>query len=236
MASAGLLTENRLLRIQAASGLAFATFLVLHLVNTGLASAGQGTYDGFQRAARNYYQLPPVEIAIVLLAPMAHAFASVIRIARRRRAKAVGAPELRVRLHRLSGYYLLLVLMGHVVATRAPAFVASAPADFSFLNFSLTYWPWFFYPYYLMFALCGLYHLTNGTIIAVRVFGVRVPASLTASRSRPVVGFVGLGGALLVAGVLALGGVFGRVDRGRFEEWRELYDRVAPAAFRPWSR
>ena len=43
-----LYSERALIRIQAITGLLFATFLVLHLVNTMLAAAGQSVYDGWQ--------------------------------------------------------------------------------------------------------------------------------------------------------------------------------------------
>src|SRR5262249_33553628 len=150
------LSDRSLIRIQAVSGLAFAVFLCLHLANTALATAGQGRYDAFQGAARGFYQFPAIEIALVVGAATVHACASIARILRRRGRRAAPIP-LRPRLHRWSGYYLLLVLGGHCRATRGVGLFFGAPADFSFLNLSLSEWPWAFYPYYLLFAAAGLF-------------------------------------------------------------------------------
>src|SRR4051794_10494905 len=78
------LSEARLARIQAVSGLLFATFLVLHLANTMLAAAGQDVYDAYQRAMRWYYQLALVEIVCVVGSIVVHMWASATRMLRRR--------------------------------------------------------------------------------------------------------------------------------------------------------
>lgn len=67
--------DHTLLRIQAVSGLLFATFLVLHLSNTIVSSAGEKTYDSLQGAVRWYYQFPPVEIVAVAGSATVHAWA-----------------------------------------------------------------------------------------------------------------------------------------------------------------
>ena len=71
------LSEFTLYRIQAGSGILFATFLVLHLSNTILASVGQPTYDSYQKALRWYYQFPLVEIFLVIGAATIHAWAGL---------------------------------------------------------------------------------------------------------------------------------------------------------------
>ena len=53
--------QRRLARVQAGTGVVFATFLALHLVNTMLGALGPAVYDGVQRVLRLYYQLLPVE-------------------------------------------------------------------------------------------------------------------------------------------------------------------------------
>jgi hypothetical protein len=206
-----------------------------------LASLGQGTYDGYQRAVRGYYQFPVVEIVAVLGAALAHMAAGALRIlGRRRRARlarspgAAGAqPTLRVRLHRWSGYYLTAVFAGHVVATRAPGLLGH-PADFSFLTFSLRQLPGFFYPYYALFVVSGVYHLAHGLLVALRVFKVRLPGAATAPRSTPFWAVAGLGSAAGLVAVLALGGRFFPVDTHRFPEFQALYERFVPVSLRPW--
>jgi hypothetical protein len=54
--------ERRWGRIQAASGLVFAAFAGLHLLNQWLAPLGPAVYDGFQAAARRVYQQPALEL------------------------------------------------------------------------------------------------------------------------------------------------------------------------------
>ena len=234
-------SDRALLRLQAISGLAFATFLLLHLANTMLATLGQGRYDGFQRGVRGYYQWAPIELSVVIAAPLVHVAAAAVRILRRRRLRAKtgrtppGAPGWRVRLHRYSGYYLVVVVVGHMLATRAPGVFLGIPADFSFLTFSLESMPLFFYPYYISFAFCGVIHVTHGTLLALRVLGLRLPSWATAPRSRPFWVVVSLAALMALAGVLALGGAFHPVDRGRFGEFRALYERLLPEGARPWD-
>jgi hypothetical protein len=227
------LSEKTLIRVQAVSGLVFGVFLLLHLGNLAAALLGQASYDAFMRNARLYYQFPLVEIAGVVGAAGVHLGAGVMRILRRRKAaQADTTPTWRVRLHRWSGYYLMAAFAGHVAATRLPGLFGH-PADFSFLTFSLTFAGAFFYPYYALFAASGLYHLTHGTIVGLRVLGVKLPRAATNPRSIPFWAWSALGAVVALAGVLALGGNFFAVDTARFDEWRGVYDFV-PERLRPW--
>ena len=78
--------DKSLIKIQAISGIVFATFLILHLVNMTIAMLGQAAYDSFQRAMRWYYQFPVTEIVVVLGASLVHIAAALTRVVRRRRA------------------------------------------------------------------------------------------------------------------------------------------------------
>jgi len=129
----------------------------------------------------------------------------------------------------------LLVMFGHVGATRVGPLLVHTSADFSFLTFSLETSPWIFYPYYFLLVLSGLFHMTNGALLALRVLGAPLPSSTTAPRSPAFWAFTSLAGAACVASVLALGGRFFEVDRKRYTEFRALYDRFVPAFARPWS-
>jgi len=232
--------EAKLARIQAISGLLFASFLILHLINTALAAAGQDVYDGWQRAMRWYYQFPVVEIVCVAAAMLVHMWASATRIVRRRRRArergeggAKARPSLRVRLHRYAGYYLFAAAAAHMVATRLPGLFGH-PADFTFLTFSLSYAGIFFYPYYALLALSGLIHLAHGVPTALRVIGARVPGFFIAARSPAFWGVAALGGGALVLGVIALGGNLFEVDTTRFAEWKRMYEFL-PSSMLPWK-
>ena len=180
----------RWIRLQALTGLAFATFLALHLVNAMTASLGPEAYDGFQRAARRFYQHPLVEVLAIGVAGGMHVAIGAGRALARRRARraahSAGAPMPRapgwLRMHRACGWFLVLVIGGHFLATRGPGLWLDTPADFSYLTFSLTHWPWLMAPYYLLLFSCGAFHLLHGVPVAANVLGWRVP---TPSNSRP---------------------------------------------------
>ncbi|MBE2253470.1 MAG: hypothetical protein IAE78_28340 [Myxococcus sp.] len=68
----------------------------------------------------------------------------------------------------------------------------------------------FFWPYYLLLALTGWYHLVHGLSTAAAV--LRWPVGSALQRPPVFTGVVAVGALALVAGVLALGGVL--VDVG----------------------
>lgn len=107
-----IISDRTLVKLQAISGLVFATFLVLHLFNTALATQGQSVYDFFMDAVRAYYQFPLIEITVIGFASLLHTYSSVTRGYRRQKAaNAKGvfqSPSNRVRFHRYSGYFIFL--------------------------------------------------------------------------------------------------------------------------------
>ncbi|MEN8161087.1 MAG: hypothetical protein ABFS41_13530, partial [Myxococcota bacterium] len=102
--------ERRWRRVQAGSGLLFAVFAGVHLANQWLAVLGPEVYDGFQAGARRFYQHPALEPTLVLLPLLVHVVAGL------RRMRITGlfgrGGTLRMRLHRATGYFLLLVIFG----------------------------------------------------------------------------------------------------------------------------
>lgn len=52
-------------KLQAITGLIFATFVAVHLLNTWLAGLGPAAYDGVQVALRQVYQFIFVEVLIL---------------------------------------------------------------------------------------------------------------------------------------------------------------------------
>jgi succinate dehydrogenase/fumarate reductase cytochrome b subunit len=182
--------------IQAASGLIFAAFLVLHLSNTWLASLGPGPYDGVQAVLRGVYQFAPFE-ALLLAALSVHAVCGVLRII----IEPKRALSTRARWHRYSGFFLLVFIGGHIFAVRGASWFYGVYPGFEGLAFSIAAVPGYFYPYYFLLAVAGLYHGLNGAGIAVSRLGR--PTALSGAALRRITA----AGAVLT--VLALGGFGG---------------------------
>jgi len=196
------MTERRLLKTQALSGTVFLFFTLIHLTNTGIAALGIDAYDGFMVNARAVYQNPLIEITALLIPLTVHWVAAVIRL--RRDGFKRKNTTLRARLHRYTGYFLLFFIWGHVAATRGPSLLMNIESGFTAISFTFASLPYFFYPYYAMLGLSGLYHTVNGAMLAASIFGVRVPQGL---RYGP--GFwvpVGAASALLLLGLAGLSG------------------------------
>lgn len=159
--------------VQAASGMLFAAFLSVHLLNTWLAAAGSGMYTTVQALASTVYQAALLEW-LILAAVVVHAGCAVLRWRRERR----GPLPWRARLHRYSGIFLLLVIGGHVAAVRlVPGWFGIRPG-FDGVAFSLAWLPGWFYPYYWLLGVAGAYHAANGLMLAgARLLGWRVPGA-----------------------------------------------------------
>lgn len=192
-------SERRLARVQAISGLVFLVFVLVHLVNLMLAAGSPGAYDGFQRAVRPVYQFLPFELGLVMAPLLVHVVAGV------RRLRRSAAPrDWRGRLHRASGIFLLVVIFGHIAAVRGSSVVFGAFPEFAGLELSMWLAPWFFYPYYGLFAVAAVYHGLHGAGVALATLGVRVPRV-----ARDGLGFwtpAVAGMVLALAGILGIGG------------------------------
>jgi succinate dehydrogenase/fumarate reductase cytochrome b subunit len=216
--------DHRLVRIQALSGLVFAIFLSLHLVNVMASVLGPGVYDAFQVRIRPLYQFPLVEVGVLLAALVTHMVTGIMRLRRRPRSRDFGKLPLRTRMHRLSAYFLLVFVLGHFAATRMPSLLDDVWVGFAGLSFTLWKLPVYFYPYYLLLGLCGLYHGSYGTYLALRALGVRLP-SITRLGARV---YVPLAAAalLVVLGLLSMGGLLYPIEDPReagYAGW--LHDR-----------
>jgi succinate dehydrogenase/fumarate reductase cytochrome b subunit len=225
------ISDRTLARVQAISGLVFAVFLVLHLSTSFSAILGQGAYDQTLSAVRRYYRFPLIEIAGVMLAAIVHMAAGATRMWRRRQeriARGQKAPmvPLRLRIHRYAGYYIFAAFAGHVTATRGVSLVLGHDPDFTFLHFSLTAAPYFFYPYYALFAFAGAYHLAHGIFAGLKVLGAKVPNVAISPRSKLFFGYAIVWAVLGVLIVLALGGQLYDVNDARRQEWQQLFDEL----------
>src|SRR5688500_15590400 len=126
---------NRLAKVQAISGLSFASFLGLHLATTVSAVGGPASYDGTISSLRAIYRAHPiVEFLLIGTSAAVHIACAILQILRRRKTGPHPAPPFPLRLHRWSGYFLMIVIVGHVFATRVMPALSGVPrggADFS---------------------------------------------------------------------------------------------------------
>lgn len=209
------IADKTLARAQAASGLAFALFLGLHLANNLLAPLGIASYAAIQGVLRAYYQFPLVEVVLVVGAAVMHVTCGVLR-ARARRGQAIR--DARVRRHRRLGWALAVIVVGHFLATRGIGLLFGVDVGFGAVAFSLADTPAFFYPYYLFFGGAAAYHGGIGAIRAARALGAR--AALPGRRAG-VLFAVYL--ALLVAALLAFGGVLFAVGDPLSSDYARVY-------------
>lgn len=161
-------------QVQAASGVVFALFLFLHLFTTASAVLGIDSYNHTLGLLRQLYRPNlAVELTLIGLSGTVHLLCAILQFWRRRKVMMLRGPWWLI-AHRLSGYFLLLVIIGHVLATRvAPTLMRCeglpCSADFSYLAYATLWVPWFFWPYYLLLGLCGALHLGFGLYLARRI-------------------------------------------------------------------
>ena len=91
-------------KLQATTGVIFAGFLALHLINTWLAATGPDTYDAVQGLLRALYQFVAVE-ALLLAALAVHVVVGILRIVQEPKRVL----SLRSRMHRYAGFFLAFI-------------------------------------------------------------------------------------------------------------------------------
>ena len=184
-------------KIQAATGVIFAVFVLIHLANTYLAGFGPAAYDTVQGALRTVYQFPPVEV-LLLAALAVHVVVGVMRIVQEPK-RTLSA---RARWHRYAGFFMMVFIVGHILAVRGSSWFFDIYPGFEGLAFSLEYVPAYFYPYYFLLGMAGFYHALNGLSIALPRLGLSFRVSSPTLRAGSVAAAAFLGVALL-----SLGGV-----------------------------
>ncbi len=189
--------ESLLKRTQAIAGALFAVFVLLHLSNIFVAPFGPDIFNQYQSLLRIYYQNPAVELLLVIGPLVVHMIAGVWLAAVR---KSRGQRPLMQRVHTWAGVFLFVVILGHVMAVRGPSLFYGVYPEFEGLNFSLWYFPAYFYPYYFLLALAGFYHATNG----LRMFAARRGFIMT-GKTHTTISL--LTGAWIILSLLAIGGV-----------------------------
>ncbi|WAS90958.1 hypothetical protein [Nannocystis punicea] len=210
--------ERALIRIQAASGALFAVFLVAHLVNQMFAAAGPLVYDELQGQLRAVYQAPVVELACVLAPLVVHVVVSVWRMVRRRRRGGATSTAPRMKWQRRSAIVLLIFTLGHVVATRGPSLVYGVFPGFDGVAYTMVWFFAWFFPYYLLFSIAGLYHALNGLSLALPRIGLAGPPALRSGRA---VGAAWLAGAIALT--LGLAGLAGA--------WHDVRERAVASPY-----
>lgn len=214
-------------RAQAVSGLCLAVFVGVHLVNLPLA-AFPGAYDAYQRVLRVVYQSPFFEIPFVFLPLAVHLTAGVRAILRSKsRAPARTWPA---RLHRWSAWYLLAMVVGHIIATRGPSLVLGVYPESLGLAFSLQWIPLWFWPYYALLGLSGVAHLGYGVPRALSV--VRRHADRSAS-SRPLAIALGVAGVAVLVGLLGIGGLLYEIGDPFAHAYADIYRDFDDSPFVP---
>ena len=208
-------------QIQAATGTLFAVFLGLHLLNTWLASLGPRIYDGAQVLFRNLYQPAPVE-ALLLAALAVHVIAGLLRIVSEPKRELTS----RSRWHRYSGFFLLVFIGGHILAVRGSSWVYCVYPGFDGLAFSIAAVPGYFYPYYFLLAVAGLYHGLNGLSLALGRLGIRFRLTTPALARSTVAGAV-----LTLAALGGLGGWYYDVGDVHESDFAVLATRIASEVF-----
>lgn len=215
---------NRLAKVQAISGLCFALFLVLHLATTVSGVGGPATYDGTLASLRAIYRAHPiVEFLLIGASAAVHITCAILQFNRRRKSGPHPKPPFRLRLHRWSGYFLMLAIVGHVFATRV---MPSGAADYSYLAFSVLNWPVFINPYYFALGLAGSIHFGLGLGFAASTLAPRFFGSTAARRASVTV--AAATGVLVVIGVTGIIAGAEKADASRFGDYKALYDRYMP--------
>ncbi len=157
-------------KIQAASGIVFLTFVIIHLANTWLAMFGAAAYDSFQAVVRLYYQNLVIE-SVLLGALLLHIVVGLTRIIREPKRDLTT----RAKWHRYAGFFLMIFIGGHIFAVRGPSWFLDVYPGFAGLAFSIDFAPYYFFPYYALLAVAGFYHGLNGMSIGLNRLGWRLP-------------------------------------------------------------
>jgi succinate dehydrogenase hydrophobic anchor subunit len=179
-------------QLNAASGLVFGGFMVLHLgCHASLNLRWELAQKNLHRA-RMIYQNPAFETLLIVVL-MVHMASNAVLYTNREKIhkavhrtssgsttsskKEVGAKEpqgtLELKAHRAAGIVLALSIFGHVAATRvAPFFILDDPSnyDYSFVTEANRHFPSNSFSIYLMiFSVAGVWHLIYGARSALAI-------------------------------------------------------------------
>ncbi|WP_109699250.1 hypothetical protein [Chitinophaga deserti] len=138
------------------SGIIIASFLLLHFTNHLFALAGPQAHIDAMNILRKIYRFPPVEI--LLLACVASQIISGVTLIVK---KGFRKKPLAVKLQILSGGYLALFLINHVMAVMMARYQWHIDTDFFFAANVAVQYPQklFFIPYYTLSLISVFTHI-----------------------------------------------------------------------------
>ena len=162
-------------KLNAASGLFFGVFLVIHLICH--YTLNLSFEDGQRRlqTMRAIYQHPVFEI-LLATSLFVHFFANINLYLDRNKINSSTKKRpiegsLELQGHRIAGYILSIMIVGHVIATRiGPLIVLDDPRsyDYSFIALAISLIPFKISNLFLiLFGCAGGWHLIYGTRAAI---------------------------------------------------------------------
>ena len=196
------LSMNYLRLVHRAGALVVGVFLLVHIANHIAGLTGQRAHIDFMAAARQVYRNPIAE-ALLMVFLVAQVSSGAVLACQRWRVRDGVVAWLQI----LSGGYVALFLINHVISVFIGRLMLDLDTDFRFAAAGLHVqsWPWFFAPYYclavwalLTHAGCAIYWRLTAFSRTTLAFGLAA---------------VSLSGALLgVLIVLSLAGILYDVD------------------------
>jgi len=215
-------------KMQAASGLVFATFLFLHLINSISSHKGQVFYDTVQSKFRLYYQNPFVEIVIVLGSLLIHFLSNILLFYLRNENKPEKIPDSKLssgsasKYQRYSGLVLAVIVGLHATFTRILPYLHGQIADFQTVSFTVEIFPIIFYPYYIFYGINAIYHLSHGFLQSTQVLGLRTGNWVKETQSISFKIFVAIASLAIISAVMAFGGIYySDINRSKYPEFRK---------------
>ena len=148
-------------KMQMCSGVFVGLYVVFHLTNVAAAALGDDYFDRFMNWGRTVYHQPLVEL-LLATAIVIHCVTSVINF-------LLYSPPwnklpLLLRVHKFSGFFLLVIIFIHVTFTRVLPMMEGYESSFKDVLFTVYWVPIVFLPYYVLYALAGIIHTMLGTV------------------------------------------------------------------------
>jgi hypothetical protein len=225
-----IFSTNNLVKLQALSGISFATFGVLHLFNVALANFGLASAEKVQQIFRLYYQNTYVEPILILGSVGAHMLANTIltmrRWVREKNPKAIKPLTTPQKLNRYAGLMLGILVPTHVMGLRLPSVMwgEEYKGDFSLISFTLRNIGFFIVPASLI-GVAGLYHITYGLVQASDKL-LRTKMAKRVTENRWFLPLMGIGAGILFSSLMAMKGAYFTLDTARDTFWASYYTAI----------
>lgn len=245
-----MLSTINIKKLQAASGLFMAIFLVLHMTSHYLLNVSYEAADtAMQTFRRNVYQHFLFEITFYA-AMVVHFYCNYHTYQRRRRSKVLLSSNPKktdgdkpnsttstsnnnkiiinyeLQGHRVAGYILSVLVIGHVAAVRVvPLLYFENPQDFdySFAGAAIDFFPYHsFTLYYILLGMAGGWHLIFGVRAAMATMQQGKSVVHTTPFPMPLKVVASASHLLIIGAVLALGRYYTTIEWST--EQRDLHE------------